>query len=139
MKFRISREKPIRWPHNCVWCGNNPIMRYPLVRKVGGGYPVCRKHFFWSMGIKVGYLVSYVGIVFSLILINPLFIFLFLLSAFAMTIWFLILLLSTGVLLLSIVLDPVRIRKVRKDFYTMIIRNGDYGRKFSMLNSLNPI
>ena len=139
MKFRISSEKPIRWPKNCVWCGNNPIMRYPLVRKVEVEYPVCRKHFFWSMGIKIGYLVSYVGIVISLILINPLFSVLFFLSAFVMTIGFLILLLSAGVFVLSIVLDPVRVRKVRKDFYTMKIRNEDYARAFVMLNNLSPI
>jgi hypothetical protein len=138
MKFRISREKPIRWPNKCVWCRNNPIMRYPLVRKVEVEYPVCRKHFFWSMGIKIGYLVSYVGIVLSLILINPLFIYLFLFSTFLMSIGFIILLLSTGMFFLSIVLDPVRIRKVRKDFYTMIIRNEEYAREFAMLNSLNP-
>ena len=139
MKFRISREKSIRWPNNCVWCGNNPIMRYPLVRKVEVEYPVCRKHFFWSMGIKIGYLVSYVGMVLSLILINPLFIFLFLFPAFFMSVGFLIFLLSTGVFVLSIVLDPVKIRKARKDFYTMIIRNKTYAREFAMLNSLNPI
>jgi hypothetical protein len=114
-------------------------MRYPLVRKVEVEYPVCRKHFFWSMGIKIGYLVSYVGIVLSLILINPLFIYLFLFSTILISIGFIILLLSTGMFLLSIVLDPVRIRKVRKDFYTMIIRNEEYAREFAMLNSLNPI
>ncbi len=139
MKFRISRVEPIRWPNKCVWCGNSPIMRYPLVRKVEVEYPVCRKHFFWSMGIKIAYLLSYVGIVLSLILVNPIFIFLFLFPAFLMSIGFLILLFSTGLFVLSIVLDPVRIRKVGKDFYTMIIRNGEYARQFAMLNSLNPI
>lgn len=136
MTFTIRREKNISWPNKCVWCGNNPIMRYPLVRKVEVEYPVCRKHFFWSMGIKIGYLVSYVGIVLSLILINPL-LMVFLPVVF-MPVGFLILLLSTGVFLLSIVLDPVRIRKVRKDFCTMIIRNEEYAREFAILNSLNP-
>lgn len=81
MEFRISREVPIRWPDKCVWCGNSPIMRYPVSGKGflgikwkfevfgrGSGYkfeyarvdfeyPVCRKHFFWSMGGQIALLV----------------------------------------------------------------------------------
>jgi hypothetical protein len=44
-----------------------------------------------------------------------------------------------AMLILAILLQPVRIRWVRRDFYTMIIRNDDYAREFAMLNGLSPI
>jgi hypothetical protein len=85
MKFRISRKKTIKRPNKCVCCGDKPIMKYPAVgkgilvpryiafsvdeyehEKVVVEYPVCRKHYFWSLGINVAYLVFWGGMAFSL-------------------------------------------------------------------------
>ena len=99
-------------------------------------YPVCRKHYFWSLGINVAYLVFYGGMVFCL------FCFLFILQFDTLGIYMLrglLLPLPFAVMLiLAIVLQPVRIRWVRRDFYTMIIRSDDYAREFGMLNNLTP-
>ena len=153
MKFRVSREKNISWPNKCIWCGGKPKINYPVVgkgylvpryrlfdvneyelEKVVVEYPVCRKHYFWSLGMDMGYLVVFCGMVLSLLMI-PLIPLLF----GVITIYFLLFSLLAPMLILSNLLKPVRLRWVRRNFYTMIIRNGDYAREFSMLNSLNPI
>jgi hypothetical protein len=104
--------------------------------KVVVEYPLCEKHYFWSLGINVVYLILFGGMFFYL------FWFLFTLQFDTRYIYILrglLFYLSFVVMLiLAIVLQPVRIRWVRRDFYTMIIRNGDYAREFAMLNGLSP-
>jgi hypothetical protein len=86
-------------------------------------FPVCGKHYFWLKGMQITDFVLFMiwlshswGMPYDLF--SPVLLW---------VIW-----------ILSIVFKPVRIRG-REDSYTMIIRNEDYAREFSMLNSLNPI
>ena len=159
MKFRIGRKQTLKWPNKCVCCGDRAIMRYPAVgkgilvpryisfsldepeqhkrEKVVVEYPVCRKHYFWSLKINIAFLVFFGGMVFSL------FRFLFLLQFDTLGIYILrgllLPLLFVVMSILAIVLQPVRIRWVRRDFYTLIIRNRDYAREFALLNNLAPV
>lgn len=152
MKFRISKWEHINWPDKCVCCGNKPILKYPAVGKgylvrghrkyssdtyeseqVEVEYQVCRKHYYWSLGMDIAYLVVLCGIGFLLLVYVTALLFgnfsvemLLLLPIFAVLIW-------------VIVLQPVRVRGARSNFYTVIIRNDDYGREFAMLNGLSPI
>jgi hypothetical protein len=158
MKFRISRKQTLKWPNKCVCCGDRAIVKYSAVGigflvpryisfsvdeyeeykrvRVAVEYPVCRKHYFWSLGINVAYLVFYGGMFFSF------FCLLFILQFDTLGIYILrglLLPLPFAVMLiLAIVLQPVRIRWVRRNFYTLIIRNEDYAREFAMLNHLTP-
>jgi hypothetical protein len=156
MEFRISRETPIRWPDKCVWCGNSPIMRYPVVGKgllgmnfrvFGRGYefkyakveveyPVCRKHFFWSMGGQIALLVFWGGMVLGLI--ASIYLALIFAELFIFYIGLLLCLLFVTMFILTIVLQPVRAKRVRTHSYTMVIRSEAYAREFGMLNSLTP-
>jgi len=136
MRFRISRAEPIGWPNKCIWCGDKPILEYPSGYQIPGQkkieYPVCKKHYFWALGMDFAYFVLFYGIVFLLLGYVTAFVFgffsiemLLLLPIFALLIW-------------VIVLQPVRVRGARKNFYTLIIRNDDYAREFAMLNGLSP-
>jgi hypothetical protein len=79
MIFSISRAKPITWPNKCVWCGREPTRSYTIygigiigdeqinaewhkleIAKVK--YPVCGKHWWWSMGLQTGGFVSFSGL-----------------------------------------------------------------------------
>jgi hypothetical protein len=161
MEFRISRETPIRWPDKCVWCTDSPIMRYPAVGKGflgikwkfevfgrGSGYrfeyarvdfeyPVCRKHFFWSMGGQIVLLVFWGGMVLGLIL--SIYLALYFAELFIYHIGVLLCLVFAAMFILTILLQPVRANRVRTHSYTMVIRNEMYAREFAMINSLNPI
>jgi hypothetical protein len=156
MEFGITRETPIRWPDKCVWCGNSPIMRYPAVGKrllgmnfrvFGRGYeskyakveveyPVCREHFFWSIGRQIALLVFWGGMVLGLI--ASIYLALLFAELFIFYIGLLLCLLFAAMFILTIVLQPVRAKLVRTHSYTMVIRNEAYAREFGMLNSLNP-
>ena len=152
MKFKISREKKLSWPNKCVCCGGNPIMRYPVVGKGYSGsryslvgdreyksekivveYPVCRQHFFWSLGIQTAYLVLVVPIALSSIMFVGALLFGFI------SIYWVVSLIFVAMLILSNLLQPLRVKRVRRNSYIMIIRNEEYAREFSMLNSINPI
>lgn len=148
----------IQWPNKCVCCGDRAIVKCSAVGKGFGSwytlfgvneyeeyrrervvveYSVCRKHFFWSLGINVACLFFYGGMFFSFCYL------LFILTFDTLGIYILrgLILPSSFaiVLVLAIILQPVRIRWVRKDSYTMMIRNEDYAREFAMLNNLSPI
>ena len=137
MRFRISRVEPISWPNKCIWCGDKPILEYPSGYQIPEQkkieYPVCKKHYFWSLGMDFAYLVLFYGIVFLLLGYATAFVFGF------FSIEMLLLLPVFALLILVIVLQPVRVRGARKAFYTMIIRNDDYAREFGMLNNLAPV
>jgi len=135
MKFRISRAEPISWPDKCVWCSGKPTMRYEDSVKglFGGGlgflqyakikidYPACRKHGLWLSILRTVYPFSLAGVVLGLM------------------IHYIVSLFFCAVFLWNLLLRPIIIRKVTKYFYTLIIRNGDYGREFALLNSLDPL
>ena len=137
MRFRISRVEPISWPNKCIWCGDKPILEYPsgyhIPEQKKIEYPVCKNHYFWSLGMDFAYLVLFYGIVFLLLGYATAFVFGF------FSIEMLLLLPIFALLILVIVLQPVRVRGARKAFYTMIIRNDDYAREFGMLNNLAPV
>jgi hypothetical protein len=152
MKFRIGRWEYIHWPDKCVCCGDKPILKYPavgkgyLVRKhktssvdayeseqVVVEYPVCRKHYFWSLGMDIAYLVALCGIAYFLLG------YVTALSFGYLSIEMLLLLPLFAVVILVIVLQPVRVRGARRAFYTVIIRNDDYAMEFAMLNNLSSL
>jgi hypothetical protein len=95
-------------------------------------YPVCREHYFWSLGIQMAYLVSAVGLVLPSIMFVGALLFGFI------TIYWLLVLIFVAMLILSNLLQPVRVKWVRKDSYMLIIRNEQYASEFSMLNGLSP-
>ncbi len=137
MRFRISRVEPIRFPNKCIWCGDKPILEYPsgyhIAEQKAIEYPVCKKHYFLSLGMDLAYLVVLLGIPALLFGYVTAFFFGFFSKEM------LLLLPLFAVLVLIIVLQPVRVRGVRgRNFYTLIIRNDDYAREFGMLNGLSP-
>jgi hypothetical protein len=91
--------------------------------KIKAEYPVCSKHYFWLKGKPI---IEFV--LFAIWWVN--------LFGMPYDLFFPIMLFVIWIL--GIVFDPVGI-KVRKDFYTMNIRNDDYAREFAMLNGLSPI
>ncbi len=152
MKFRISREKTINWPNKCVCCGDKSTTRYTAVgrgyfvprfqlfgidefyfERVAVKYPVCRKHYNSCLGMQIACFGSIAGITLN-----------FIISTIPMLfgvfegINVLLYLIFSAMFIFSKVLRPVRLRWVRRDFYTMIIRNDDYANEFAMLNGLSP-
>ena len=138
MIFSISRAEPISWPNKCVWCGREPTTSYTIsgIGIIGDertfaectkleiaklSYPVCQKHWWWSMGTRAAYLVSFLGLLFSWI-IHPILLFIF-----------------AGMFVLAIRLHPVKIKGVTGHLYKMVIRKDDYGREFALLNGLDPL
>lgn len=136
MIFTISRAKPIRWPSKCVWCHKESVESYTIfgigivgderimaewnkleIAKVS--FPVCKKHWWWSLGMQTAYAVSFLGILFSCI-IHPILLFI-----------------SAGIFLLVVRLHPVKVKGVTTDFYKVVIRKDDYGRELALLNGLN--
>ncbi len=152
MKFRISRGKSINWPNKCVCCGNKPITKYtavgrgylvPRVRifepdefyseRVAVKYPVCKKHYNSCLGMQIACFGSIAGISLNFIISTiPM------LFGVFQGIIVLLYLIFSAMFIFSKVLRPVRLRWVRRDFYTMIIRNDDYAKEFAMLNGLSP-
>jgi hypothetical protein len=138
MKFKISRVEPIRWPNKCIWCGDKPILEYPSGYRIPPEqmsieYPVCKRHYFWSLGMDLLHFVVFWGM--GLLLMGYVTAFFFGFFSIEM----LLLLPLFAVLIMVIVLQPLRVRGARKNFYTLIIRNDDYGREFGMLNNLSPV
>ena len=138
MKFRISSGEPnIRWPERCVWCGAKPAMRYEdsakgligsgifppsrTYRKVRIDYPVCRKHGLWLSVLRLGYSVSIWGVLFGLMI------------HYSLSLFF------VAVILANLFLIPVRISKISEHFHTLTIRDEDYAREFTLLNSFDPL
>lgn len=136
MIFSISRAKPIVWPNKCVWCGREPSTSYTIhgigiigderiiaewskleIAKVK--YPVCQRHWWWSIGLRAVGFVSFSGVVFSWI-IHPI-----------------LLGISAAMFVLAVRLHPVRIKRVTDRFYKMLIRKDDYGKEFALLNGLD--
>ncbi len=66
MRFRISRVESIRFPNKCIWCGSKPILEYPsgyhIPEQKSIEYPVCKRHYFWSLRMDLAYLVVLFGI-----------------------------------------------------------------------------
>lgn len=137
MIFTISRANPIGWPNKCVWCRKECTASYTIfgigivgdeeilaewnkleIAKVS--FPVCQKHWWWSVGMQTAYLVSFLGILFSWI-IHPILLFI-----------------SIGIFLMVVRLHPVRIKGVTRHFYKVVIRKDDYGRELALFNGLNP-
>ncbi len=137
MRFRISRVESIRFPNKCIWCGSKPILEYPsgyhIPEQKSIEYPVCKRHYFWSLRMDLAYLVVLFGIPGVLFAYITAFFFGF------FTKEMLVLLPLFAMLIVIIVLQPERVRGVKgRSFYTLIIRNDDYAREFAMLNSLSP-
>lgn len=137
MIFSINRANPICWPNKCVWCRKESTANYTIfgIGIIGDkeilaewnklemakvSYPVCQKHWWWSLGTQTAYLVSFLGILFSWI-IHPILLFIF-----------------AGIFLLVARLHPVKIKGVTRDFYKVVIRKDDYGRELALFNGLNP-
>jgi len=124
----------IKWKFEVFGRGSGYKFEYA---RVDFEYPVCRKHFFWSMGGQIALLVFWGGMVLGLIV--PTLLALRFAELFIFYIGLLLCLLFAAMFILTIVLQPVRVKWVRTHFYTMKIRNDDYAREFGMLNNLSPI
>jgi hypothetical protein len=147
-KFRVSVHTPLKWPNKCAVCGENAttvyeahgglielacaFTDYPGIKtKVQSiSYPICSKHKYTTITIRILYFISFWGMLFSgfvgLIFYKK---GLFTFSALA------IFLISLIAFIASIKWKPVRLRW-GYHFFTIIIRNDQYAREFALVNNI---
>lgn len=155
-KFIVKSDHALKWPNKCVTCGATATTTYKAYGSAFAGlsfkmfyhrirywkghisYPTCLKHKYTTMMIRLLMFISFtamiiMGIYIFLLLVLPeseisdippieYFIFLFLISFV--------------IFIASIKWQPLRLKDVGPYFITIVIRNEQYAREFSLLNKL---
>jgi len=152
-KFKVSIFDSLKWPEKCVVCGgiadtsctaggvvDNVIDPKTKVKKqhfFSISYPICLKHKYTTIMIRILYHVSLWGTIGLMF---------FLAYGFAYGVdtrflYYLLLLLLTFIIALiaSIKLQPVRAKFVGHASVTILIRNDQYAWEFSTLNSYEVV
>lgn len=147
--IRISTNAPYQWPSKCVICKKDTNVKNSLKFYITAGfsyyliwatykytvhhidYPVCQKH---KILIKMAYF-------FYCLSIGGIF-----LSGIFIAYFYLIGELNIYIILLPIILfaiamvfrnyAPIRLKNPKPDFTTLIIKDDQYAREFSMINGL---
>lgn len=161
-KFKVGVHDLLKWPNRCTLCGGNATTSYlasfytfagmefygSFAQKIsyckhGISYPICTKHRYTPIIIRLFYYISIIA----------LYIFGILTFAFLYPVWSkdLGFTLQGGIIvcfifLISIIafiafkkLQPVRLKNIGIHFSTIIIRNEEYGKEFALLNNLKVL
>lgn len=153
MEFKLSFDNPITWPPRCVCCqevattahttyNSNLIWILAQIfshdiqyRKMGLSYPVCGKHKYWAVTVRLIYLISFIDVFWGGVM--------FLARFFGMQTptnqngYFIGYLFIIFIFIQSIRLHPVRLKEVGEHVYSFMIRNEDYAKRFAAFNGLS--
>lgn len=152
-KFRIGHSKSVKLPNKCILCGTQPQTEYKIhgstlsglafflyfsrisYRKMNIPIPVCLKHYFVIMLMRIFLFVSCtamivfgIPIVFSFV--DP--------SIFPnITVtYFVIFFISLIIFSISLKLQPIKLKDIGEHFFTLLIRNDEYANEFSLINKI---
>lgn len=151
-KFRISHSHSVKLPNKCILCGAHPQTEYRIhgstlsgfsffvyfsrisYRKMDIPIPVCLKHYFVIMIMRIFLFVSCTAmVVFGI----PVFVSLIDQSIFSYsTIYFFIFFISFIIFILSLKLQPIKLKDIGEHFFTILIRNNEYADEFSLINKI---
>ena len=148
-KFTISLGTPLRWPNKCAICEENATTTYTAhggaferisymiilteikTKKPGVTYPICLKHKYITMLIRMLYFISFLAMLYSGLVALVLYTKGPVVSSLALAIF----LISAITFIASVKWQPVRLR-VGHHSLTLVIRNDQYAREFSLFNNL---
>ncbi len=154
-KFTIRTIDTVNWPNKCVTCGEIPTTKYKAYGsalagykfkiygqaveyfKQGISYPVCLKHKYTTMIIRLIYFASFIAMLFGGLRVfvgiipiasdMPL--------GVKLSDWFFFAV-SIAAFIITIKLHPVRLKDPGIHLFTIVIRNELYAKEFSLLNNL---
>lgn len=152
-KFRISHSQSIKLPNKCILCGAHPQTEYKIhgstlsgfsfwiyfsrisYRKMNIPIPVCLKHYFVIMIMRILLFVSCTAMIFFGI---PILFSFFDPSFFSdiPAIYFIIFIISLAIFILSLKLQPIKLKDIGQHFFTLFIRNDEYANDFSLINNI---
>lgn len=148
-KFKVSIDAPLEWPNKCAVCGGYATTTYEAyggafrglsfmipeadikTKELGISYPICLKHKYTTKMVRMLYFISFLAMFFSVFTALMLYKMESVVSSPALAIF----LISVITFIASVKWQPVRLR-LKNHFATLIIRNDQYAREFSALNSL---
>jgi len=152
-KFRIRHSQSVKLPNKCVFCGAQPQTEYKIhgstlssfaffvyfsrisYNKMNISIPVCLKHYFVIMLMRIFLFFSCTGMIFFGI---PT-----VLSFFDPTIfpnipatYFIIFFISLIIFITSLKLQPIKLKDIGEHFFILLIRNDKYANEFSLINKI---
>lgn len=153
-KFRIRHSESVKLPNKCILCGAQPQTEYKIHGSTFSGaaffiyssrisyskmnipIPVCSKHYFVIMLMRIFLFVSFTGmIVFGiptvLSFLDP--------TIFQEmpVVFYFIFFVSLIIFIISMKLQPIKIKDIGEHFFTLLIENDEYANEFSLINKIS--